>query len=91
MSNSLVIVNTGCANISSVKFAFERLGINVDVSDDVKVIAKAQRVLLPGVGSAPAAMSSINKSLSQLLTWVNSAHIRCLLGYAIDGHRLTRR
>jgi glutamine amidotransferase len=61
MSNSLVIVNTGCANISSVKFAFERLGINVDVSDDVKVIAKAQRVLLPGVGSAPAAMSSINK------------------------------
>jgi glutamine amidotransferase len=61
MSNSLVIVNTGCANISSVKFAFERLGIDVEVSDDVKVIAKAQRVLLPGVGSAPAAMSSINK------------------------------
>jgi glutamine amidotransferase len=61
MSSSLVIVNTGCANISSVKFAFERLGINVDVSDDVEVIAKAQRVILPGVGSAPAAMSSINK------------------------------
>lgn len=61
MSNSLVIVNTGCANISSVKFAFERLGIQVDVSDDVKVIAKAPRVLLPGVGSAPAAMSSIHK------------------------------
>jgi glutamine amidotransferase len=63
MSNSLVIVNTGCANIASVKFAFERLGINVDVSDDVKVIAKAQRVLLPGVGSAPAAMSSINRKV----------------------------
>ncbi|MFT5899743.1 MAG: glutamine amidotransferase [Glaciecola sp.] len=61
MSNSLVIVNTGCANISSVKFAFERLGSQVEVSDDVNVIAKAQRVLLPGVGSAPAAMSSINK------------------------------
>jgi glutamine amidotransferase len=61
MSSTLVIVNTGCANISSVKFAFERLGINVDVSDDVEVIAKAQRVILPGVGSAPAAMSSINK------------------------------
>jgi glutamine amidotransferase len=61
MSSPLVIVNTGCANISSVKFAFERLGVQVDVSDDVKVIAKAKRVLLPGVGSAPAAMSSINK------------------------------
>ncbi len=59
MANSLVIVNTGCANISSVKFAFERLGTQVEVSDDTTVIAKAQRVLLPGVGAAPAAMSSI--------------------------------
>lgn len=59
MANSLVIVNTGCANISSVKFAFERLGTQVEVSDDTAVIAKAQRVLLPGVGAAPAAMSSI--------------------------------
>jgi glutamine amidotransferase len=59
VANSLVIVNTGCANISSVKFAFERLGTQVEVSDDTAVIAKAQRVLLPGVGAAPAAMSSI--------------------------------
>ncbi|MBF7073291.1 imidazole glycerol phosphate synthase subunit HisH [Glaciecola sp. MH2013] len=61
MANSLVIVNTGCANISSVKFAFERLGSSVEVSDDVTIISKAQRVLLPGVGSAPAAMKSIRK------------------------------
>ena len=61
MADSLVIVNTGCANISSVKFAFERLGSQVTVSDDVDIITSAQRVLLPGVGSAPAAMASIHK------------------------------
>lgn len=69
MSNaSLTIVDTGCANISSVKFAIERLGIKTEVSDKVDVISRAQRVILPGVGSAPAAMKSIqNKQLKQCL------------------------
>jgi len=39
----IVIVNTGCANISSVRFALERLGVEVDVSDDVNVIKSAGR------------------------------------------------
>lgn len=57
----IVIVNTGCANISSVKFAVERLGTKVTVSDDIQVIQKADKVFLPGVGSANAAMASIHK------------------------------
>jgi len=57
----IVIVNTGCANISSVKFAVERLGMQVTVSDDIQVIKKADKVFLPGVGSANAAMASIHK------------------------------
>jgi glutamine amidotransferase len=69
---NIVIVNTGCANISSVKFAVERLGVKVDVSDDVQVIQKADKVFLPGVGSANAAMASIEvkqlKSCIQGLT-----------------------
>ena len=69
---NIVIVNTGCANISSVKFAVERLGVKVDVSDDVQVIQKADKVFLPGVGSANAAMASIEvkqlKSCIQSLT-----------------------
>ena len=57
----IVIVNTGCANISSVRFALERLGVEVDVSDDVKVIKSADKVFLPGVGTAAAAMASIKQ------------------------------
>lgn len=48
----IVIVNTGCANISSVRFALERLGVEVDVSDDVNVIKNADKVFLPGVGNS---------------------------------------
>ncbi|MDT0594737.1 imidazole glycerol phosphate synthase subunit HisH [Glaciecola petra] len=65
---ALTIVDTGCANIASVKFAVERLGIIAEVSDDIRVIAKSQRVILPGVGSAPAAMKSIHaKNLKDCL------------------------
>ncbi|MEP1445423.1 MAG: imidazole glycerol phosphate synthase subunit HisH [Paraglaciecola sp.] len=60
-AQQIVIVNTGCANISSVKFAIERLGIPVAVSDDLDTIKKADKVFLPGVGSANAAMDSIHK------------------------------
>ena len=55
MSQQIVIVNTGCANISSVKFAVERLGVRVQVSDDLAIIKRADKVFLPGVGSANAA------------------------------------
>jgi glutamine amidotransferase len=60
-SQQIVIVNTGCANISSVKFAVERLGTQVTVSDDIQVIQTADKIFLPGVGSANAAMASIEK------------------------------
>lgn len=54
-----IIVNTGCANISSVKFAIERLGFEVTVTDDIALIKAADKVILPGVGSAKHAMKNI--------------------------------
>ena len=58
---SLVIVDTGCANLSSVKFAFERLDIKVFISADPSEIAAADKVLIPGVGAAPYAMTQIKQ------------------------------
>lgn len=54
-----VIVDTGCANLASVKFAVERLGFNITISDDIHVIKNAEKVILPGVGSARHAMENI--------------------------------
>ncbi len=54
-----VIIDTGCANLSSVKFAIQRLGYKVEISDKVSVISQAEKVILPGVGSAKHAMKNI--------------------------------
>ncbi|NQZ81011.1 MAG: imidazole glycerol phosphate synthase subunit HisH [Colwellia sp.] len=54
-----VIVDTGCANLSSVKFAVERLGFQVTITDDIAIIKMADKVILPGVGSAKHAMKNI--------------------------------
>lgn len=65
---SLVIVDTGVANLSSVKFAFDRLGVSALISDSAEEISSAERVILPGVGAAPYAMRRINaKGLTPVL------------------------
>ena len=69
-SNSTVIIDTGCANLSSVRYAFERLTKDVVVSDDHRVIKAATRVVLPGVGTAGAAMASLNNK--QLVALIQS-------------------
>ena len=77
----IVIVNTGCANISSVRFALERLGVTVEVSDDKDVITRADKVFLPGVGTAAAAMASITqKDLSSTLQSLTQPVLGVCLG-----------
>ncbi|MDN4503629.1 imidazole glycerol phosphate synthase subunit HisH [Alteromonadaceae bacterium BrNp21-10] len=77
----LVIVNTGCANISSVRFAIERLGYQPVVSDDAAVIQAADKVFLPGVGSAPAAMAQINaKGLAPVIQSLTQPTLGICLG-----------
>ncbi|MFU2089769.1 imidazole glycerol phosphate synthase subunit HisH [Avibacterium avium] len=56
---TITIINTGCANLSSVKFAFERLGYQAEITDDLAKIQSAKKLILPGVGTASAAMQSM--------------------------------
>lgn len=58
----VVIVDTGCANLASVGFAFDRLGASYDISRDADVIYSASRVLIPGVGAAPYAMNILRQA-----------------------------
>lgn len=60
-SGSVVIVDTACANLSSVRFAFERLGITPHVTADAAQIRSADKVILPGVGTAQAAMRNLQQ------------------------------
>jgi len=59
LNSKNVIIDTGCANLSSVKFAIQRLGFSVIITDDIELIKAADKVILPGVGSAKHAMENI--------------------------------
>ncbi len=52
----VVLVDAGGANLGSVRYALQRLGVDAVLSGDGDVIARADRVILPGVGAAAAAM-----------------------------------
>jgi glutamine amidotransferase len=54
--SSLAIIDSGGANIASVKFACQRLGADPVFTADPAVIFRADRVILPGVGAAAKAM-----------------------------------
>jgi len=56
---SIIIIDTGTANITSVSNAFKYLGKNVVVSSDAEDIAKADKIVLPGVGAFSYAINAL--------------------------------
>jgi len=57
----LAIVDSGGANIASVRFALERLGVRSELTADPAVIRSAERVILPGVGAANEGMRKLHE------------------------------
>ncbi|MBT8070461.1 MAG: imidazole glycerol phosphate synthase subunit HisH [Gammaproteobacteria bacterium] len=58
---TLAIIDSGGANISSVEHALRRLGANPVFTADAEIIRAAERVILPGVGAAGAAMARLTE------------------------------
>ena len=56
----VAIIDSGGANIASVQYALERLGVTGTLTTDRDVISTADRVLLPGVGAANDAMRRLH-------------------------------
>ena len=56
---NVVILDTGCANLSSVNYAVRRLGYQPEVSRDPEIVLRADKLFLPGVGTAKAAMEQL--------------------------------
>jgi glutamine amidotransferase len=57
----IAIIDYGAGNIHSIEKALEYVGATVQVTDDPTVVAKAQAVVLPGVGSGGAAMTRMTE------------------------------
>ena len=58
----VVIIDAGGANLGSVRAAFARLGVEPEVSRDPARIAKAARLVLPGVGAAAPVMQTLRET-----------------------------
>jgi imidazole glycerol-phosphate synthase subunit HisH len=77
----IAIVNTGCANIASVRNACERLGMIPVVTTNPETILKMDHVILPGVGAAGAAMDRIrDRELFDCLRQVTKPMLGICLG-----------
>lgn len=58
----LVIVDYGMGNLGSVKNMLKYIGVSSEIVDDPGVLEKAEKILLPGVGSFDQAMKRIKES-----------------------------
>lgn len=58
----LAIINYGAGNLRSVQKACEYIGETAVITDNPNEILKADRVILPGVGSFGSCMSAIRKA-----------------------------
>jgi glutamine amidotransferase len=52
----LAIIDSGGANIASLRFAVERLGYEATLTTDARTVREATHVILPGVGAAADCM-----------------------------------
>lgn len=76
-----IIIDSGGANLASLQFAFERLGVTARVSAQARAIAAADRVVLPGVGSASDAMRRLRAAgLAELLPTLTQPVLGICLG-----------
>ncbi len=77
----IAVIKYNAGNITSVEFAFKRIGINVIVTDDKEEILSADKVIFPGVGEASSAMTYLrDKKLDQLIKELKQPVLGICLG-----------
>lgn len=77
----IAIIKYNAGNITSVKNAIERLGYDCLVTDDVRMIRSAKKVIFPGVGEAGSAMAYLkNKRLDEVIQSLEQPTLGICLG-----------
>lgn len=64
----ITIINTGCANLTSIQVAIKKLGYSSVITSNPSIIINSKKIFFPGVGTAAAAMKKIyDKNLIDIL------------------------
>jgi imidazole glycerol-phosphate synthase subunit HisH len=58
----LVIIDSGGANIASLRYAIDRLGVASELTTDPNTVRSATHVILPGVGAAADCMTRLQRT-----------------------------
>ncbi len=82
---TVTIIDSGGANIASLRYAFQRLGVDVVVTANATRIKQAERLVLPGVGAAAHAMKRLGDA--RLIDVIKEA-TQPLLGVCLGLHLL---
>lgn len=76
---TVAVIKLGVGNTASVMYALERLGADAVLTDDPIRASEADRIILPGVGAAAAAMRMLDGRMRDVLR----AFTRPLLGICL--------
>ncbi|MEJ4087924.1 imidazole glycerol phosphate synthase subunit HisH [Galbibacter orientalis] len=77
----IAIIDYGAGNIQSIKFAFQRIGINPVLTHNSETILKADKIIFPGVGEASSAMKKLKATgLDVLIPTLNQPVLGICLG-----------
>ncbi|VAX76311.1 imidazole glycerol phosphate synthase subunit HisH [Buchnera aphidicola] len=83
---SIVIVNTGCSNLYSIKNSVQRLGYRASITDQLCDIKQAEKIFLPGIGTASSVLFFLNKkNLLSFIKNTNQPILGICLGMQILG------
>lgn len=88
----IIVVDYGVGNIGALLNMFEFLGIDAQASSDARVIARAERLVLPGIGAFDKAMSTLRAR--QMIEPLNDAVLGRrvpILGICLGMQLLARR
>jgi glutamine amidotransferase len=77
----VAIINSGGANIASLNYALDRLGVVAELTVDPQKISDASHVILPGVGAAANAMENLRDlDLQELILGLTQPVLGICLG-----------
>lgn len=77
----IVVIDYKAGNLYNVGLALKHLGVEHTFSSDPEVVASAEKVILPGVGSARAAMDSLEeKGLCRVIRNLEAPFLGICLG-----------
>lgn len=84
----IVIIDTKCSNLLSITTAIKKIGFYPTISNDVNVISQADKLFLPGVGSAQSAMKQLNK---EKIVNIIKKHNKPILGICLGMQLLSKK